>query len=141
MAPTYNAQSIEKLNGNNFHTWKMKMELLLHKLFLWEITSSKLLPLEVDFGEIIPKGGTIKHHLFMKDKLAWGIFFLNVVNYLLHHVAHALTIKDAWDNLCAKIERRYVGNKLQLCQYFYDLAVEEGTVVQVHIDKLQMNGD
>jgi hypothetical protein len=31
MTFTFDVQSIEKLNGNNFHTWKMKMEFFLHE--------------------------------------------------------------------------------------------------------------
>jgi hypothetical protein len=49
MVPISNAQIIEKLNGNNFHTWKMKMEFFLHDKEMWEITLRKLLPLEVEF--------------------------------------------------------------------------------------------
>ncbi len=39
MASTFDARSIEKVNGNNFHTWKMKMEFFLHEFFLCEIIS------------------------------------------------------------------------------------------------------
>jgi hypothetical protein len=39
MEYTFDAQSIEKLNGNNFHTWKMKMEFFLHEKNLCEIIS------------------------------------------------------------------------------------------------------
>jgi hypothetical protein len=71
MVSTSDARSIENLNGNNFHTWKMKMEFLLHEKDLWDITSRKLLSLEVEFGDIVFEGGTLEHHLFMKkDKLA-----------------------------------------------------------------------
>jgi len=38
MASTSNAQNIEKLNNNSFHTWKMKMEFLLHEKDLCKIT-------------------------------------------------------------------------------------------------------
>ncbi len=34
MVSTSNVQSIENLNGNNYHTWKMKMEYLLHGKYL-----------------------------------------------------------------------------------------------------------
>ncbi len=38
MASTSDAQSIKKLNDNNFHTWKMMMEFLLLEKDLLEIT-------------------------------------------------------------------------------------------------------
>ncbi len=73
--------------------------------------------LEVEFGEIVPKGGTLEYYLFMKkDRLACGTILLNVINPLLYHVACAKIAKDAWDNLCATCERKYVDNKLQLRQ-------------------------
>jgi hypothetical protein len=53
MASTFDAQSIEKLYGNNFHTWKMKMEVLMHEKDLQEITSRELLPPDIEFGEIV----------------------------------------------------------------------------------------
>jgi len=73
-----------------------------------------------------------------KDKLACGTVLLNVVDSLLHHVTHAETTKNAWDNLCATFEKRHVGNKLQLYQELYNLKMQEGTSMQVHIDKLRM---
>ncbi len=93
------------------------MEFLLHEKDLWKITSRELLPPKVEFGEIVPKGSTLEHHLFMKnDKLAYGTIFLNVVDFMFHHVARAKIIKNTWDNLCATFERKHVGNILQLCQ-------------------------
>jgi hypothetical protein len=34
-----------------------------------------------------------------KDKLACETIFLNVLDFLLHHVTDAANAKDAWDNL------------------------------------------
>jgi len=48
MTFTFDVQSIEKLNGNNFHTWKMKMEFFLHEKDLWKITFRELLLLKID---------------------------------------------------------------------------------------------
>ncbi len=55
------------------------MEFLLHGKDLWEIALGKLLHPKVEFGEIVPKGGALEHHSFMKkDKLVNGTIFLNV---------------------------------------------------------------
>jgi hypothetical protein len=74
----------------------------------------------------------------IEDKLACGTIFLNVVDFLLHHVTHVETAKDAWDNLCATFERRHVGYRSQLYQKFYNLKMEENILMQVHIDEFQM---
>ncbi len=74
------------------------MEFLMHEKDLWQITSRKLLPPKVEFGGIIPEGGTFEHFLFTKqDKLVCGTILLNVVDFLLYHVTCVKTTKDAWD--------------------------------------------
>ncbi len=89
------------------------MEFLLHEKDLWEITLRDLLHPKVEFGKIVPKGGTFEHRLFMKkDKLVHGIVFLNVVDSLLHYVACTKIAKDVWDNFCATFEKRRVDNRL-----------------------------
>jgi hypothetical protein len=72
----------------------------------------------------------------MKDKLAYGTIFLNIVDSLLHHVTSAKTTKDAWENLCATFEKTHVDNILQLHQKLYNLKMEESTLMQTHIDKI-----
>jgi hypothetical protein len=60
-----------------------------------------------------------------KDKLACGTILLNVVDSLLHHVTHAETTKNAWDNLCATFDRKHVGNILQLHQELCNLKMDK----------------
>jgi ABC-type lipoprotein export system ATPase subunit len=57
---------------------------------------------------------------------------------MLHHVTHAKTTKDTWDNLCATFKKRHVGNISQLYQKLYNLKMEEDISLQVHINKFQM---
>jgi hypothetical protein len=67
----------------------------------------------IEFGNIVFKRGTFEHNLFMKkDKLTHRTILLSVVEYMLHHVIHVDTTKDAWDNLCATFERRHINNRL-----------------------------
>jgi hypothetical protein len=67
----------------------------------------------LEFGKNIFEGGNFEYCLFIKkDKLVHQTIFLNVGDLLLHHVAHAETIKNAWDNLYVTFERRHVDNKL-----------------------------
>ncbi len=138
MAFIFDVWCIEKLHGNNFHTGKMRMELFLHEKDLWKITLKELLLLKIEFWKIVLKKGIFEHCLFMKkDKLAHETIFLNV-NFMLHHLAHAKFAKDSWNNLCATFEKKNVDNKLQLCQKLYNLMMEEGTLMQIRIDKLWM---
>jgi hypothetical protein len=75
----------------------MKPEFLLHEIFLWKITSQRLLSSKIEFGKIILEGGIHERCIFMqKDKLVGGTIFLNVVDSLFHHVACANIAKEAW---------------------------------------------
>jgi hypothetical protein len=95
------------------------------------------LPLEFEFGNIVFNGGTLQHHLFLKkEKLAHRKINLNVVDPLLHLVAHVETTKDAWDSLCV-----YLKEDMLATYYNYNPKMDEGTLVQAHINKLQMTVD
>ncbi len=75
--------------------------------------------LKIEFGKIVLKKGALEHHLFMKkDKLAHETILLDVVNFMLHHLAHAKFVKNSWDNLCATFDKNYVGNKLNYVKSF-----------------------
>ncbi len=73
---------------------KLKMEVFLHMKDLWEITLGELLPPRIKFGKSVPKGGIHDHQMCMKkNKLVCGTIFLNVVDYMLDHVAHVKSAK------------------------------------------------
>ncbi len=101
MASTFNVLIIENLNGNSFHSWKMKIKFFLHENDLWEITSRELLPSKIELGKFVIKWNNHEHHMFMKkDKLAHKTIFLNVVNFFLH--------LQYMQKLRKKFERTYV---------------------------------
>jgi hypothetical protein len=69
------------------------------------------LPLEIEFEKNVLEGSTHEHHTFMKkDKLIFRTIFLNVVNFLLCHVAHLRNAKEVWNNLFTTFEKQHVGN-------------------------------
>lgn len=95
MATCFDVQCVEKLNDNNIHAWKMKMEIFVSGNNLWEITLRKLLPPKIKSQKIDPKGNLHEPCMFMKkDKLAHETIFLNVVDSKLHHVSCAKNAKD-----------------------------------------------
>jgi hypothetical protein len=53
-----------------------------------------------------------------KDKLVCGTIILNVVDSLLHHVTCAETAKDAWDNLCATLEKNILATYFNYVKSF-----------------------
>jgi hypothetical protein len=74
--------------------------------------------------------------MFLKrKKFIFEIIFLNIVNFLLHHVARDKNVNEPYDNLCATFERQHLGNRLQLCQKIHDLKMDENILMQVHIHK------
>ncbi len=111
----------------------------MHEKDLWEIILGGATRPKIKFGKILSQGTTHEHcMLIKKNKLACGTIFLNVVDSLLHHATHAKSVREAWENLGATtFEIVHVDNRLKL-QKFYNLKMEEGISMQVHIDKLQM---
>ncbi len=77
----------------------------------------------------------MEHCMFMKkDKLADGTIILNILDSLLHHVAHV--------KLRTTFVQHLKENMLTIdCNYiksFTNLKMEEGILVQVHISKVRM---
>ncbi len=71
------------------------------------------MPQEVEFGEIVLKGSVVEHCLFMeRTNSLVEQFFLNVVDYSLHHVTCIEITKNAWGNFCGIFEKKHVGNRL-----------------------------
>jgi hypothetical protein len=76
MATCFDVQCVEKLNDNNIHAWKMKMEIFMCEKNLWEITLIKLLPPKIKYRKIDPKGNLHEPCMFVKkDKLAHEAIF------------------------------------------------------------------
>jgi hypothetical protein len=49
---------------------------------------------KIEFGKIVLNKIILEHRLFIKkDKLAHGTILLNVVDFMLHHLAHAKIAK------------------------------------------------
>lgn len=106
MATSFDVQCVEKLNDNNIHAWRMKMEFFMHEKNLWKIILRKLLPPEIKSRKFDPKGNLHEPCMFMKkDKLAHEAIFLNVVDFKLHHVSCAKNAKDMQNNLYATFEK------------------------------------
>jgi hypothetical protein len=79
----------------------MMMEFLLLEKDLWEITLGEHCQQKLNLETLFLKETLLNTSCSWKKKKAHGVMLLNVVDYLLHHVAHVKIAKDAWDNLCA----------------------------------------
>jgi uncharacterized protein YehS (DUF1456 family) len=89
IACSFDVQSIEKLNGNNFHTWKMKIQFFLHEKDLWEIISKELLPSKIEFEEMFLKENIHEFIFFHEERQVVSLnIILNVVDILWHHVTY-----------------------------------------------------
>ena len=82
--------SIPKFEGPKFHTWKIKIQLLLVEKDLWDIVNETIQkPVDADK---ITKWTT-------KDHRASALIGLGLSDAYLHHIDLSKTSKEIWDVL------------------------------------------
>src|SRR4051794_21283689 len=90
--------TIEKLDGNNFHTWKLKMKMILIREDLWEIVNGETESPASSSGK--EKESTATTKTWQKsDQKALATIFLAIADSQLTHIEDCMTSKEAWDKL------------------------------------------
>jgi hypothetical protein len=78
----------------------------------------------------------MEHCMFMKkDKLAHGIVILNILDFLLHHVAH---VKKLRTTFVQHLKKNMMTIDCNYIKSFTNFKMEEGILVQAHISKVCM---
>ena len=103
---------IEKLNGNNFTSWKYNVKLVLMERGLWNIVNGKEKRpvIKQEDGETASKSGksveddnTISKEILdwdLRSDKAYSIIAINIKKDLLIHVQSTQDPAIAWDILC-----------------------------------------
>ena len=83
---------VEKLNGENYHSWKFNLKMYLMGKDLWDI---------VQEVEVLTERSTPQQReLFRKrDNRAMSIINLSITNDLQIYVRSAKSATEAWNNL------------------------------------------
>ena len=117
---------IEKLNDNNFHIWKQKIQLHLALRDLDQYIDSNP-PTEEKELEIWNRG----------DRKARAIIGLSLSDEHLNHVRDVTSAKDMWTAIRNLFERHTLLNKLAARRRFYTATMENGEKVLTFINRVQ----
>lgn len=154
--------SIDKLTGDNFSSWKFRLQLVLMDRGLWEIVDGTeacptLTPtptgkLDGNSGDGASSGvvggtggkptavSTVKEisHLDWKkrDNQALAQIALTVSNSELIHIRNAKSSHDAWNKICSVYEAKGLAAKVYLRRRFFNIKYIDNGVssLQSHIN-------
>ena len=95
---------IEKLNGQNYISWKFNMRCLLMERGLWGFVSGKTVKpmvLKTDEGTADQVATSVEklNEYNLKSDKAYSLIALSVEKHLQVHVSTKETPKEAWDSL------------------------------------------
>uniref|UniRef100_A0AAV1V1L6 Uncharacterized protein n=1 Tax=Peronospora matthiolae TaxID=2874970 RepID=A0AAV1V1L6_9STRA len=121
---------INKFAGTNFHTWKVKMQLVLDERDLWDVVSGEV---KLEHCVSILDQATFKR----KSRKALATICLAVEDSQLLLVRSAENAYDAWSRLEGHYEKKSLEYKLFLRRRFFTTLMGEGDDVLKHINKLK----
>ena len=115
--------SIEKLDRNNWNTWKFQMKRLLMAKGLWNL---------VDGSEVLASEATAALFQSRLHK-AFSTIVLAMDSAQLYLVTSCEEPKQAWNALKNHFERETLANKLLLKKQYFRSEMKEGTSVDQHL--------
>lgn len=124
---------VEKLNGNNYATWKFRVRMLLIRDDVWDI---------VDGTELSPEESPVEIAKWKKrDNKALATICLSVEDSQLVHVKDARSSFEAWSSLKNHHEKSSLANRLFLRKRMYSTRLERGGNMEEHISSVVMLAD
>ena len=107
--------TIAKFDGENFHLWKFKMQMMLKNKGLWDTLEGG------NGGKAVGEAEWKR-----KEERALALIVLSLSDGQLMHVQNSSTAKEAWEKLSNIHERKGLANKLYLRREFLTAKMEEG---------------
>lgn len=117
--------SINKLNNNNYFTWKFKMQMILVKEKVWK-TISESAPTEVT---AIAKWQEL-------DGIAQALISLSVDDNQFSLIMDKKTAKEMWKSLREFHENSTIVNKMTLMRNMFDSKMSDSTSIEEHIAEI-----
>jgi hypothetical protein len=133
--------SIEKLSGDNFTSWKFKLQLILMDRCLWEIVDGTEVAPSNTSGNVSGSGNDdVKPQTYIdwkkRDNQALAQIALTVSNSELVHIRNAKSSHDAWNKICSVYEAKGLAAKVYLRRRFFNIKYIDNGVgsMQTHIN-------
>lgn len=113
--------NFKKLNGENYSTWKYRMELLLQKDDLWNNVSKEVAVDKRDAAWT------------KKDAEARAFIALMVEDSQLFHLKKTVTANEMWEGLKGYHEKSTLSNKVQIMRRICNMKLSEGGNLEEHL--------
>lgn len=145
--------SIDKLTGDNFSSWKFRLQLILMDRGLWEIVDgSEVSPTPTGTGigkldgnsgdgassssSVVGGNGNVQLDWKKRDNQALAQIALTVSNSELIHIRNAKSSHDAWNKICSVYEAKGLAAKVYLRRRFFNVKyIDNGnSSLQSHIN-------
>eukprot|EP00794_Sanderia_malayensis_P016556 gene16556-biopygen13988 len=121
---------VERLTGDNYHTWKFQMKMQLIGKNLWEIVTG---------DEVLGAQATAleqqKHKRRENQALASICLSVSTENQI--YVRSAVTAKDAWNSLEQRFEKKSLAHKIFYRRKLYAAKMEKGTAMINHVNHIK----
>ena len=118
---------VEKLSGENYHSWKFQMKMYLIGKDLWEIVSgTETLSAEATAAE--------QSKFRKRENMALASVCLSIATNLQIYVRSAVTAKEAWENLEKHFEEKSLSRKIFYRRKLYSARMQKGTSMINHIN-------
>ena len=138
MSTTPTLSSIEKLNVNNFHNWKFRVQMHLEERDLWDIVSgaekAPTVAAEGKSSEKEPSSADLDKWR-KSDRKALNAISQTINDSELIHVRNAANSAAAWKKLSEIYEAKEISRESSLRKQLYTLKLTEGDSIQQHINR------
>lgn len=122
-----NKLTFEKLNNDNYFTWKYRMEMLLKKESVWKAISD---------ATSASSTTTSDPNWIEKDKKAMALIGLSVMDNQLQHIRNSKTAKESWESLKSFHGQKTLVTTTTLMRKLWDLKLTEDVNNQSHIQEI-----
>jgi hypothetical protein len=119
---------IKKFDEGNFHLWKFKMRMMFSKHGFWKF---------VDGNATLPNEKVTRADYNKKETKAFALLCEHFTNVQLAHIQYCDNVRSACEVLCGVHEMKTIGNKLFLRRRFFNIKMQEGDDMLVHINMVK----
>ena len=123
-----NLYQIEKLNNNNFSSWKYKVQMILKCRKLWKYVDGSVV-------DLTPAKDA------EADQEAHSQIVLTISDQLVGHVRGAKSACEAWKQICSVFEQKGLSSQIFLYRKLLKVKFNESGTMQSHISNIRELSD
>jgi hypothetical protein len=133
----YELRHVDKLDGENYSTWRTRITFTLKREKLWSIVDGNEIKPVAPTGVNAPPLPTTGQGSIIdwddRNLFALTILVNSVKNSCLHHITRVATAKETWDELQAIYQVSNISNRVYLRRKFIKLKMDDDKSMSEHI--------